>query len=264
MFMRALLLATILLPAPLAAAKADPSLVSAGKLTYGTAASFAPFEYQDNGQFTGFDIDFGNAIAKEMGLAPAPLNIDFGGLIPALQGKRVDIINSAMYMNPTRAAVVDFIPYMNIGDSIIVAKGNPLNIHSRADVCGHRIAVTLGAIEETYAREDVVNCKKAGKPAPQVMTLPTGQDSALSLGQHRADLEYDSTPGALELIAARPGVYEIAGAPFAENTTIGIAVRKGDTAMQTAVSDAVHKLVADGTYAALLKKYNLPASGSIF
>src|SRR5919199_704398 len=78
-----------------AVAQQAPTLVAPGKLTYGVAATFAPFEYTQDGKLTGFDIDFIDAIAKVLKLEPVPLNIEFRWLIPALQGKRVDIINSA-------------------------------------------------------------------------------------------------------------------------------------------------------------------------
>lgn len=100
-----------------------PALVAAGMLTYGTAASFAPFEFQKDGAFTGFDIEFGTAVAAKMGLSPVILNMDFGGLIPALQGHRIDVINSGMYINPKRSEAVDFVPYMKIGNQIVVRKG---------------------------------------------------------------------------------------------------------------------------------------------
>jgi polar amino acid transport system substrate-binding protein len=168
MLKRLIALGAILLPwlALADVATAAPVLVAPGKLTYGVAASFTPFEYQANGADTGFDIEFGAAIAKKMGLVPTPLNIDFGGLIPALLGHRIDIINSAMYIKPARAAVVDFIPYMRIGEEIVVKTGNPLGVQSRIDLCGHRVAVTLGAIEATYAGQDNAACKAASHRSP--------------------------------------------------------------------------------------------------
>jgi polar amino acid transport system substrate-binding protein len=241
-----------------------PALVAGGKLTYGTAATFAPFEFQKDGAFTGFDIEFGDAVAAKMGLAPVITNMDFGGLIPALQGHRIDVINSGMYINPKRSEAVDFVPYMKIGNQIVVRRGNPLGIHSREDLCGHRVAVTLGGIEETYAREDLAKCVKAGKAEVVVMTLPTMQDSALSVRQGRADALFDSTPGAIKLTTELPDVYEITGESFENDTQIGIAVRKGDTAMHDAVETAVRAVAADGTYAKLLTKYALPSGGSIF
>src|SRR5690606_1433905 len=66
--LRILLLAT----APLAVSGAAAAqsldgvkLVEAGKLTYGVAASFAPFEYVNEGKLTGFDIDFIQALAEK-------------------------------------------------------------------------------------------------------------------------------------------------------------------------------------------------------
>lgn len=132
---------------PLAAVAADES-VTPGQLTYGTAATFMPFEFVKNGQLTGFDIDLITALSKKIGLTPAPQQMSFQGLIPALQGKRLDMINSAMYVNPTRAAQVDFIPYLKIGSRVVVRKGNPSGITGRdLSLCGKNIAVTLGALK---------------------------------------------------------------------------------------------------------------------
>lgn len=239
-------------------------LLTPGKLTYGVAATFAPFEYMVDGKFVGFDIEFGEAIARKMGLEPVIMNIEFRGLIPALQGKRIDIINSAMYINPQRAEQVDFIPYMRIGNQIIVRKGNPLNIRSRDDLCGRRVAVTLGGIQETYARQDSEKCVAAGRPAVTVMTFPTAQDSTLSVRQGRADAHFDSTPGAAKLTSELPDVFEVAGDVFENNTQIGIAVRKGETALKAAIEAAIAQVVADGTYVRLMQKYNLPLTGNIF
>jgi polar amino acid transport system substrate-binding protein len=262
----ALLLAfSVGLPSLAQQVAAPKNLVSSGNLTYGVAATFAPFEFQENGQLTGFDIDFGAAVAKAMGLTPSPLNMDFSGLIPALQGKRIDIINSAMYINPTRAKQVDFVPYMRIGNELVVRKGNPKDISGRGlDLCGKTAAVTLGGIEQTYATEDSQKCTAAGKPAINIMTLPTAQDSALAVSSGRADVYYDSTPGATKAVNARPDSFQIAGPQFETKTQIGMAVRKGDTAMKQAIEQAIQVVVKDGTYDQLLKKYNLPASGNIF
>ncbi len=261
----ALLAFSVGLPSLAQQVAAPKNLVSPGKLTYGVAATFAPFEFQENGQLTGFDIDFGAAVAKAMGLTPSPLNMDFSGLIPALQGKRIDIINSAMYINPARAKQVDFVPYMRIGNELVVRKGNPKDISGRGlDLCGKTAAVTLGGIEQTYATEDSQKCTAAGKPAINIMTLPTAQDSALAVSSGRADVYYDSTPGATKAVNARPDSFQIAGPQFETKTQIGMAVRKGDAAMKQALEQAIQVVVKDGTYDRLLKKYNLPASGNIF
>jgi polar amino acid transport system substrate-binding protein len=241
------------------------ALVEKGAITYGVAATFTPFEFQKDGQLTGFDIDLINALTKKLGLTTKPMNMDFKGLIPALQGGRLDIINSAMYINPQRSEQVDFIPYLKIGNQVLVQSSNPAKITGRDNsLCGKTVAVTLGAIEETYARQDDKRCNDAGLAAMTVQTLPTAQDSALSVRQGRADAFFDSTPGAVELITQLPDVYKVVGPEFEANTRIGMATRKGDTAMQGAVKTALKEIVADGTYKKLIEKWKLPATVSLF
>jgi len=245
-------------------AAAQPELVAPGRLTYGTAATFAPFEFMQDGRLVGFDIEFGEAIARRMGLEPTPLNIEFRGLIPALQGRRVDIINSAMYINPARSEQVDFVPYMRIGQQIVVRKGNPANLRGREDLCGRRVAVTLGGIQETYARQDAERCRAAGRGDVTVMTFPTAQDSALAVRQGRADAYYESTAGVARITMELADVFQAVGEIFESGTLIGIAVRKGDAAMAQAIQAALREVVADGTYRRLMAKYNLPPEGSMF
>ena len=245
-------------------AQTPPALLAPGKITYATAATFAPFEYSQDGKLTGFDIDFIEAIGKALKLEPVVLNIEFKGLIPALQGKRVDVVNSAMYINPARSEQVDFVPYMKIGQQIAVKKGNQAGIKGREDLCGRKVAVTLGGIQETYARQDAERCKAAGKPEVTVMTFPTAQDSGLSVRQGRADAYYESTAGIAKMVLERSDAFEAVGPVFEFGTQIGIAVRKGDTAMAETIAAGIRQVVADGTYKRLMEKYNLPPEGNLF
>ncbi len=239
---------------------ATTSFVQPGKLTYGVAATFAPFEFQGtDGSLKGFDIDLGEALAAKMGASVAPLNMEFKGLIPALQGGRIDVINSAMYINEERAKQVDFVPYLRVGNEVLVRKGNPAGITGRDDsLCGKKVSVTLGGIQETYAREDNKRCTDAGRPAVTILTFPTAQDSALALRQGRSDAHLDSTPGAVMLVQKVPDTFQIVGTSFNTDTQIGVAVRKGDAAMRQAIEAALQAVVKDGTYQTLIKKYDLP------
>jgi len=247
-----------------AASLAPEVLVEKGQLTFGVAATFAPFEFKDGTQLAGFDIDLIQALGKKLNLEPKAMNMEFKGLIPALQGSRVDLINSAMYINPQRSEQVDFVPYLKIGNQVVVAKGNPAKITGRDDsLCGKTIAVTLGGIQETQARQDNERCTKAGRAEVKVLTLPTAQDSALTLRQGRADAIFDSTPGAVKLMTELSGVFEAVGPEFESNTRIGLAVRKGDAAMKAALEAALKEVVADGTYARLIAKWKFPASVSL-
>ena len=239
------------------------NLVTAGRLTYGVAASFPPYEYTQDGEYAGFDIEMGAALAEIMGLEPEISDMQFDGLIPALQGNRIDFINSAMYINPDREEQVDFIPYMVIGETIVVPQGNPKNIRSLDDLSGLAVAVTVGAIEETFATDHNEVLREAGKPEMTILTLPTANDAVLATQQGRADAYLHSTPGAAYLMQEMPNTFEVA-AIFALDTRIGMAVRKGDTAMKEALEAALAEFVASGQYDELMAKYNLPPELSLF
>jgi polar amino acid transport system substrate-binding protein len=242
-----------------------PTFVNNGQLTYAMACSFAPFAFIKDGTPTGFDVDMGAELAKRMKVTAQPMCMEFKGVIPALQGGRVDIINAAMYMNEARAKEVDFIPYLRIGTEVVVAKANPSKITGRDDsLCGKRVAVTLGGIQETYARADDARCKAAGKDGVTVLTFPTAQDSLLTVRQGRADALFDSTPGAIKAMNELPDVYVTAGKTFEASTRLGYAVRKGDQAMYRAIDEALKAAVRDGTYKKTMDKWGFPATMSLF
>lgn len=247
------------------AAELPAGVVEAGAITYGVAASYPPFEFQLDGELTGFDIDLINAMAAKLDAKAVPMNMTFNGLIPALTGGRIDIINSSMYINPAREEQVDFIPYLKIGNRIVVQTGNPSKITGRDDtLCGKTAAVTIGAIEEIQAKADDQRCKDSALEGIEIRSYPSGPDSYTSLQQGRVDYIYNSTPGVLELQSKVPGAFEAVGEEFDADTFIGLATRKGEKALQDAVSHALKELNDDGTYMALIEKWKLPATVSIF
>ena len=241
-------------------------LVEQGALTYGTAATFPPFEYRDpdTGDLTGFDIEMIRILADYMALEPEALDIDFDGLVPALQGGRIDIINSAMYIKPEREEQVDFVPYMVIGEAIVVPAGNPENVSELPkDLSGLDVAVTRGAIGERYMTDFNKQLDEMGLPQMNIMTFPTNQDALLAVQSGRADAFDTSIPGAAHLNEERPGEFEMA-ATFDLGTRIGIATRKGDEVMQRTMKEALNIFVEEGGYERLLDKYGLPEDVNYF
>jgi polar amino acid transport system substrate-binding protein len=248
---------------PSAVVTPPPELVETGYLTYGTAASFPPFEFKENGQPAGFDIDMGKQIADYMGLRTKILDIDFDGLIPALQGGRVDIINSAMYINPERAAKVDFVPYMKIGETLIGRTDSNVTISKLPDdLSGKTIAVTRGAIGEDYMNDFNADLNAKGLPPMTIMALPNNQDALLAVQSGRADAFDTSTPGAAHTLSETPDKFKVF-TTFALDTQIGIAMPKDKPELKAAIEAAVQRFIDEGKYNELLAKYNLPEDSKL-
>jgi polar amino acid transport system substrate-binding protein len=254
----------VLLLCPALAFAQAPQLVDAGKLTWGASATFPPFEYMQNTTAVGFDVDMVAAIAKQMKLESSIAQIAFAGLIPALEGKRIDLIVSGMYINAQRTQVIDMVPYVYVGNQVVVLTGNPKHITGKDGLCGLNVAAPVGTVFENSAKEASAACKSAGKPEINLLSLTGTVNCALALTQGRADAIIVSTPVVGALITETPGAYATAGAPWDTNTQMGIGVRKDNPSLKDAVDKALKAVVADGTYAALIKKWNLPPASSAF
>ncbi len=249
---------------PVFAWGAPPPTVVPGKLTWGASPTFAPFEFQRDGQAVGFDVDMVAELAKRLGLQSSMLGMDFAGIIPAVQAGRIDAVVSGMYITPAREQVLDFIPYLKIGDQMVVPKGNPGHLVGRDDLCGHHIAVAVNTLYEKTAHTLSDACVKAGKPPIDILAVGSSAVVALTLGQRRAEGAISSTSVITAMMANSPNTYEPLGEPFNTNSRLGIGVAKTDPALRDALTAALKAMHDDGSYDALIKKWGLPASSSIF
>lgn len=64
---------------------AGQALAQGKQLLVATDTAFVPFEFKQDGKYTGFDIDLWDAIAKQAGLTYQLRPMDFNGIIPGLQ-----------------------------------------------------------------------------------------------------------------------------------------------------------------------------------
>ena len=86
-------------------------------------------EYRnDKNELVGFDIDFAEALAKELGVKVKFVPSAWDGIIPGLDAKRFDMILSSMNVTDERKKKVDFVEYFGVGQILAVKTGNPLNI----------------------------------------------------------------------------------------------------------------------------------------
>ena len=152
-------------------------------LRVGTNADFAPFEFQDeNGstEYQGFDMDLIRAVAKEMGYTAEIQNVNFDGLIPAMESGNIDIIVSGMTINEERKNQVEFSdPYYISGLTIVVPKDNT-DINGFADLKGKKIAVQIGTTSMEEAQKiEGAEVKALNSSADTFMELKAGNVDAV-------------------------------------------------------------------------------------
>jgi len=239
-------------------------LITPGTLTVGSDTTYPPQEYIDTttGKAAGFDVDLISAIAQRMGLKANVVTTGFNTIIDSLVAKRFDVVISAITINADREKKVDFVPYFNAGESLLVPKGNPKNLTSITAACGLKVGVQNGTVEQSDAQTASAACQKAGKPAITLTVLQDQTAVVQLLATNRVDATYQDSPVTDYYILQNPGQFQVGG-DVVNAASEGIAVRKGDTSMLSAVQTAFTQLKAAGTYDALFKKWNLDNSQKI-
>jgi polar amino acid transport system substrate-binding protein len=239
-------------------------LITPGTLTVGSDTTYPPQEYIDTttGKAAGFDVDLITAIAQRMGLKADVVTTSFNTIIDSLVARRFDVIISAVTINAEREKKVDFVPYFNAGESLLVPKGNPKNLTSITAACGLKVGVQNGTVEQSDAQAASTACQKAGKPAV-ILTVLQDQTAVVQLlATGRVDATYQDSPVTDYYILQNPGHFQVGG-DVVNAAPEGIAVRKGDTSMLHAVQTAFTQLKAAGTYDTLFQKWNLDNSQKI-
>jgi len=124
----------------------------AGVLRIGTDATYPPFENIVGGQFTGYDIDLGRAIAARMGVRAEFVSIALDGQYDALLAGQVDLLLSALPFIYERQQEVRYSqPYYQAGPLLVVRAGDA-RIAGPADLSGRRVGVELGSDADMAAR----------------------------------------------------------------------------------------------------------------
>ena len=124
-------------------ANADGKLVANGKLTFGVALTGRPFAYRRDGQLRGFEVEFAAAVARSRGLELEIVQLPRADLGTALAAGEVDLVNSlALDQRASKGLAV--LPYLTVGDHMMVLKGNPFRIRAVEDLAGHTVSTTMG------------------------------------------------------------------------------------------------------------------------
>ena len=217
-------------------------------LRIGTNADFAPFEFQDvNGkEYEGFDMDLVRAVAKEMGCQAEIQNINFDGLIPALESGNLDLIISGMTINDERKQKVDFsAPYYKSGLTIIVKKDNQ-NIKKFADLSGKKVAVQIGTTSAKEVRKI---------QGVEVKELNSSADTFMELKAGGVDAVVNDRP-VNDYYIAKSGVKDVRALDeLLTSEDYGMAISKKNPELTKKVDDALKKLRENGEYDKIYKKW---------
>ena len=235
------------------------SIKSNGKMVWCSDITYPPEEFYKGNTPVGSDIDIAREVTKRVAGVSAEFdNTGFTGIIPALLAKKCDAIISAMNDNAERRRQVDFVDYLDVGQTLSMKPGNPAGIHSLADLSGHSVSVEEGTTNLGFLKDESKKLVAAGKKPIDIIGYPKDTDAANALKTGKVDAYFADSPVAVYYHIQDPSTFGVLVQPI-NPIPVGMAFRPADSALAAAVKSAIDAMYSDGTMCRILKKWSLTA-----
>jgi polar amino acid transport system substrate-binding protein len=251
-----------------------PTVNIAGQIACSGDFGAAPNQYLDtSGQQKGLNIDIMNGVGKALDVPVKFVNIPFGSQIAALQAGRVDIMCTSTIVNPARLQVLYMVPYVQWGRGFLEQSNSKISIDcptkdmSTPDcydqLAGLTIVTGTGSVENT----DLTNWNKellaAGKKGITIKAFDTQSDAAAAMVRGEGDLSYNEDPQLAYFKQQFGSKVKIAFKNYSISP-VALAFVKDPAHLVLAqeVEKALNSMKKDGSYAAIVKKWNLTAVDS--
>ena len=219
-----------------------------GTLVVGVT-SYEPMDYQDaSGQWTGFDAEFAQAVAKELGVEAQFIEIDWDNKFFELDSKAIDCIWNGMTITDEvkrNTSVSD--PYVKNAQVVVMPKDTAAGYDAVELLQGLNFAVEAGSAGEAAVKDLTgVTCTSVQSQASALMETAAGTADACVIDITMANAMTGPGTGYENLVIAM----ELSSEEY------GIGFRK-DSDLTAKVNGIMKDLMADGTLDALAAKYSL-------
>ena len=203
-------------------------------LVMATEAGFAPYEYYENNEIVGVDVDIAKEIAAAMGKELVIKDVAFDSIINEVKSGKADFGAAGISYSDERAEEVDFTINYTTSKQIVVVKEDS-NI-TTADLANLKIAVQLGSVGDTYVTQNYPNAQitRQKKYLAAIQDLLTDKVDCVVM---------DELP-AIEILKNNSGLKILDQELFTDS--YGMIVKKGNTELLNAINEVLKKLVEEG------------------
>jgi len=219
--------------------------VQTKKLYIGTNAEYKPYEYIENGEITGFDIEFMEELAKNLGYEIEWKNLSFDGLLPALQTKKIDMVIAGMTPTEERKKAIDFTDIYYSSAQAILVNEDTTGIKTLDDLKDKKVGVQLGTLQETIANEiEGVELKRYNSFTGAILELNSKKIDAVIVGEVVANNYLENNKK-----------LKLAGLLDERQDGSAIALGKGNPKLISELNEEIKKMKKSGKYQELINKY---------
>ncbi|MFD5213682.1 ABC transporter substrate-binding protein/permease [Microbacterium sp. NPDC058345] len=230
-----------------AATKAEG--VEGQTFTIATDTTWAPFEFQRDGELRGIDIDLIRAVAEDQGFEVKIDVLGFDGALAAVTAGQADAVMAGMSITTERKKTFDFSnPYFDSGIQMAIAADDE-TITGYEDLAGKTVSAKTGTEGYAFAEE-------LGKEYGFTVTgFQDAADAYSDVTAGNSAATFDDYPILAYGIAT--GNVDLKTVTEQEKaSSYGMAVKKGENEeLRTAFNEGLKNLIEDGTYQEILDDY---------
>ncbi|UOQ49885.1 transporter substrate-binding domain-containing protein [Gracilibacillus caseinilyticus] len=219
------------------------------EITVAVVQDYPPFEYKEDEELTGFDVELVEAVAEKAHLKVNWKIMKFDGIIPALQANQVDAAVSAIGIREDRLEVVNFSdPYFESGLSLVTTKDG--SVQSEEDLEGATIVAKQGTSSLKLANE------LAEKYNGEVTKLQDDATMYMELENGNADALINDYPSVAYKLKkdGKDSVLQIVGDKY-PSEDYGIAISKGSEGLVEKLNTGLQEIKDSGEFDEIYSKY---------
>ncbi len=218
----------------------------ADRLTIAIPSGFVPFMFEEDGEWTGFEIELWEAIAEENDWEYEYDTMNFSGIISALQTGRVDGAIAAITITSEREETMDFSHAYYDSGLMVMVRADEEDVQSIDDLAGKKLAVTTGTTSDDYAEEHL--------PDTEITRFSRAEQAYMELRAGRVDAALHDTPNVLYYIdTAGDGEVKAVGENL-EAQSYAMAFPR-DSELRNAFNISLLAMIEDGRYAEIYERW---------
>lgn len=233
-------------------ARTVEEIKESGKIVIGVFSDKKPFGYVDsNGDYQGYDVYFGNRIAKDLGVEVEYVPVEAASRVEYLVSNKVDIILANFTVTEERKEKVDFtLPYMKVALGVVSPESQLITDVEQLN--GKTLIVSKGTTAETYFTENYpdVNLLKFDQYSEAYNALLDGRGDALSTDNTEV------LAWALENEGFKVGIESLGNVD-----TIAAAVQKGNRELLDWINNEIVELGKENFFHAAYEETLAPVYG---
>ena len=224
-----------------------------GVLKVGTETAFAPFDYINEGDHAGLNVDVFNELAKELGVKLQWVLLPWEGVLPGLETNKFDMVAGPATITKARLERYRFsVPVAEATAAFLKRKGDA-SVTKPADLAGK----TVGGAKSSA---QLIQARTFGESLPakiQTRDYPGNNEAYADLAAGRIAAVSNSLPNIAYVAKQRPDTFEVVQPAFGAKSYFGYISRKDADAapLADAVDTALLKMKRDGRLARLQKKW---------